>query len=676
MFRTRTAFWAQKPASASPSDAERVDRLMSYAEEFEDRWFWETDAEGCLTYLSKNVAEQLELFGIKTLGERLTSVFRLDQGELEHARSLNFHIVSRTAFSDFQVRGVKGLSESWWSMSGRPWLDANRQFCGFVGSGTDLTKNLQQEATIKRLATSDSLTGLANRQRMQENLEALMKTGSENETPCALLMLDLDGFKSVNDTLGHPVGDSLLIQVANRLSSAVSNAGLVGRLGGDEFQVLIPGTDDRESLSSLAAKIIEEISSPYSIDGSSITVSCSIGIAVAFGEASPGSLVRDADIALYAAKAGGRATYRFFEEEMLIKAKRRKELEDDLRLALSSDQLTLVYQPVVSTSCEKLTGFEALLRWEHPSKGPIGPTEFIPVAEESGLIQHIGDWVLREAIGTISRLPHDLRIAVNVSPIQFRNPALLSTLANAIGESQIDPSRLELEITEGVFLDNEAAAQKIFTALKAVGVRLALDDFGTGYSSLGYLQNAPFDKIKIDRSFVRGAVDSSNRNSAIIASIVSLSNALGMETTAEGVEHQDEIELVRELGCSHIQGYVYGHGLKIDDLLPELLTGLRNMQPVGHKRSRSPRKNLLRSVKMTVNESSKAVRLRNVSKTGALIDQVDFDERAVGITISIEILEDELRQAKIRWVGDQRAGIEFSDPIEIAASERRCTLLR
>nr|WP_281376455.1 EAL domain-containing protein [Sphingomicrobium lutaoense] len=644
---------------------------MSYAEEFEDRWFWETDAEGRLTYLSKNVAEQIEMFGIKTIGEPLASVFRLDQGDAQHSRSLNFHIVSRTSFSNYPVRGVRGLSESWWSMSGRPWFDNDGELKGFVGSGTDLTKTRKQEATIRRLALTDSLTGLANRQQMQDNLSGLLNGSLRTKPLCALMMLDLDGFKGVNDTLGHPVGDSLLIQVAERLSSAVAEVGIVGRLGGDEFQILVLEDRSRESLSRLGFKIIDEISAPYSVDGYSITISCSIGISLADADSNPETLVRNADIALYAAKASGRATCFFFEDEMLANAQRRKKLEDDLRTALSSDQFKLMYQPIVATQSEELTGFEALLRWTHPTEGDIAPSEFIPVAEDCGLIQQIGDWVIRSATRIIAELPEDLRVAVNVSAIQFSNPTLLSTLANAIAESQIDPSRLELEITESVFVDNEGRSEKTFRALKDLGVRLALDDFGTGYSSLSYLQDTPFDKIKIDQSFVRGAVDPRSRNSAIIESIVALSKALNMETTAEGVEHQDEIELIRKLGCSHIQGYVYGPAMDITDIIPKLRTGSRKMPAIGPKRSRSPRMSLVRSTMMTLNQDRKPVVVRNISETGALLDQVGDTTEMLGVTVLLDLLQHKLSEAKVRWVGDGRAGVEFHEPISLKDVEAR-----
>ena len=450
----------------------------------------------------------------------------------------------------------------------------------------------------------------------------------------------------------------------------MGDLGIVGRLGGDEFQILLPGLETEAGMASLAQQIIAEVSSPYSIEGSAITVGCSIGIAIAREGMDAESLVQNADIALYAAKEGGRATFRFFKDAMLARAKRRKKLEDELRTAINANQLSLVFQPIVSVETEQLTGFEALLRWHHPTEGLIGPGEFIPVAEESGLIQQVGDWVLRSAIESLARLPADLRVAVNVSPVQFSNPALLSTLINALGEHQVDPSRLELEITESVFLDDEEKSQKIFRALKEIGVRLALDDFGTGYSSLAYLQNTPFDKIKIDQGFVRGAVDPRSRNAAIIESIVSLSKALGMETTAEGLEHQDEIELIRKLGCSHIQGFVYSPGLILDEILPDLETGVRKMRAIGYKRSRSPRINLLRSRRIVINDNFRNGRIRNLSATGALIDQVHFSENMVGVTISVEISDDEFFDAVVKWVEHDAAGVEFFERIDLQLVSR------
>lgn len=668
MARLREHFaFINRPSSHRISgDPERSSRLIAYAEDFEDRWFWETGPDGRLTYLSSSVAEKIEAFGLETVGAPLRDVFRIDHSEGERSRSLQFHLMSRTPFSGYPVRGRKGLHEYWWSMSGRPRFGVDGGFLGFIGSGNDLTITRKHEALIERLALTDDLTGLANRQRLRDTLEVSLKSSANGSGSVALLLLDLDGFKAVNDTLGHPIGDALLAEVARRLIDKVGENCIIGRLGGDEFGLIAPANDGRETLAKLSMGIIDAISKPYLVEGNPITVSCSVGISVAEDAAATvETLVRDADLALYAAKEGGRATYRFFAEEMLQKARRRKALEDDLRDALSEGQFVLVYQPIVSTSTETLIGFEALLRWRHPTRGTVLPAEFIPLAEESGLIQQIGNWVLRSAVQDLSELPQDLRIAVNVSAVQFSNPTFISTIANAIGQSQIDPARLELEITESVFLEDQKDSAKIFDALKALGVRLALDDFGTGYSSLSYLQSAPFDKIKIDKSFVRGAIDSRNRNAAIIRTIVTLSESLGMETTAEGVEYQDEIGLIRELGCSQIQGFVYGTGLSMSQLLPKLKTGSRDVKPIGPRYSRSPRTNFIRGSKIKINDHESNVRVRNISATGAMIDNVQFSDQMIGVNLLIEILESELILASVRWVGPQSAGLEFHEPIDL-----------
>ena len=477
----------------------------------------------------------------------------------------------------------------------------------------------------------------------------------------SLLLLDLDRFKAVNDTLGHQVGDSLLKQVGQRLHRAVGDAGLVGRLGGDEFQVLLPSESNRERVGELARTIIASLSQPYFINGSSITIGCSIGVAIApeNGRDSE-TLVRNADLALYAAKADGRGIHRFFREELLIGAQSRKQLEDDLRHALAQDQFHVAYQPVVSTATERIVGYEALIRWDHPTRGSISPTEFVPVAEETGLIEAIGEWVLRTACMEAATWPKDIRVAVNVSPIQFANPRLPTVITSALAKSGIAPDRLELEITEGVFLDETASSEHMFKMLKGLGVRLALDDFGTGYSSLGYLKKAPFDKIKIDQSFVRGATIAGNRNSAIIKAIVTLADTLGMETTAEGVEVRDEILLIRELGCSHIQGYVYGKPARAVEVLKQLAAAGGMATASGYRVSRSPRHSMIRNARITAGDVKGEIRIRNMSATGAMIDGIDVGDDAIGIEILIELLEDQMFPAKVKWAADGKAGLEFA----------------
>jgi len=660
-------------AAARASEASEGKLAAKMIAEFEGHgtgWFWEADRHGRLSYLSSKVATELGIGDRNPVGQLLTDVFQMDSAAHGTERTLAFHLSSRTSFSDYTVCAVAAAAggvepERWWSISGRPAVDELGRFQGFIGSGSDLTEKRKSDAEITRLALFDGLTGLANRQRMRHSLDKTLQQQAGPYRPASLFLMDLDRFKAVNDTLGHQAGDALLKQVAQRLQRVVGDAGLVGRLGGDEFQVLLPGIDNRDTLATLARELIAALSQPYFIAGASVTIGCSIGIAIApqHGEDAE-ELIRNADLALYAAKADGRGVHRFYSDEMLAGAKSRKALEDDIRAALSDGAFHLVYQPVVSTRDVQIVGYEALLRWNHPTRGPISPADFIPVAEECGLIEALGEWVLRTACDEAAGWPRDVRVAVNVSPIQFANPGFPALVTSALAHSGLAQHRLELEITEGVFLDESGATDAMFRALKGIGVRLALDDFGTGYSSLGYLRTAPFDKIKIDQSFVRGAAQSGNRNAAIIRAIVTLADTLGMETTAEGVEIQDEIELIRDLGCSHIQGYVYGRGIPGAEVV-EQLGGGEQMAPVGHKVSRAPRTKMLRSARMAIGRNEGDVRIRNISTSGAMIDGIDIDGQAVGIDVLIELVEDEMFTARIAWAKDGKAGLQFSESFNL-----------
>ncbi|HET9511195.1 MAG TPA: EAL domain-containing protein, partial [Sphingomonas sp.] len=484
----------------------------------------------------------------------------------------------------------------------------------------------------------------------------------------ALLLLDLDRFKAVNDTLGHQTGDALLKQVAQRLTRAVGDAGLVGRLGGDEFEVIVPSDADRDRLATLADTIIAALSQPYFIGGSSISIGCSIGVAVAPDDGvDADALVRNADLALYSAKGDGRGVHRFFREEMLEEARSRKQLEDDLRQALVAEQLHLVYQPIVATVDERVVGYETLLRWNHPSRGPISPAEFVPIAEECGMIEVIGTWVLRRACADAAHWPEDLRVAVNISPIQFANPALPALVANTLAASGIAAARLELEITESVFVNEGASTEAMFNSLKGLGVRLALDDFGTGYSSLGYLRKAPFDKIKIDRSFVCGVADAGTRNAPIVRAIVTLANTLGMDTTAEGVETQDEIALIRDLGCKQIQGWVYGKAVPQAEVLARAARIGHAIAPVGHRVSRAPRTKVLRWATLEVGGEAGDVRIRNLSAGGAMIDGIQFPEGARDMPVRIDLGDGRMIGASVRWAQGDRAGLAFDRAILIDA---------
>ncbi len=651
-------------------------KLMAEFENYGPGWFWEADRRGRITYISPKMAHALPppsdpeegcdpSSGL--VGCILTDLFRMDSEAPGTERTLAFHLSSRTSFSDYSVcAAADPAPERWWSMSGRPVIDEIGRFQGFIGTGFDLTEKRKADAEINRLALFDGLTGLANRQRMRLSLDKTLAQQAGPYRPTALFLMDLDRFKAVNDTLGHQAGDLLLKQVAQRLTRVVGDAGLVGRLGGDEFQVVLPGVDNRDTLSTLSRELILALSQPYFISGASVSIGCSIGIAITpqHGKDSE-TLIRNADLALYAAKADGRGVHRFYSDDMLAGAKSRKQLEDDLRIAVTEGAFHLCYQPVVSTKSTRIVGYEALIRWNHPTRGPVSPADFIPIAEECGLIEAIGTWVLRTACNAAARWPADVRVAVNVSPIQFANPALPALVTSALAQSGLPANRLELEITEGVFLDESASSDQMFKALKGIGVRLALDDFGTGYSSLGYLRTAPFDKIKIDQSFVKGAAEPGNRNAAIIKAIVMLADTLGMETTAEGVELQDEIALVRDLGCSHIQGYVYGRPVLNEVVMEQLSTAAGVATAAGFKTSRAPRVRMLRSARLLVEDTLVDVRVRDISTSGAMVEGLMVRGDPTGAGVSIELVDGQMIGAQIRWLRDGRAGLAFDHPVDI-----------
>lgn len=641
--------------------------LLSEFEESRRGWFWETDDRGLITYISPQIAAALDMDVDRLLGSAMTNLVLHEAGDGgktgDGERTLGFHLSTRLAFSEIAVRAAGGVDVRWWSLSGRPAFDDYGKFLGFRGSGTDLTEMRRSEAEVKRLASYDPLTGLPNRFLMRRTLDEAMRDVAGRSKRAALFMLDLDRFKMVNDTLGHPVGDDLLRQVAQRLQRIVHNDGQVGRLGGDEFNVVLPGITDKARLATLANAIIQEVSKPYMTEGSQVSIGASVGIAIAPDDgATADALVRNADLALYAAKADGKGVHRFYEPEMHASAKDRRLLEMDLRNVLNESGLHLVYQPVVNAESEAIVCFEALLRWNHPTRGPISPADFIPVAEEIGLIPQIGEWVLRTACLEAANWPDSVRIAVNISPIQFANPSLPGIVMSALAAAQLPPHRLELEITEGVFLNDDAATDAMFARLKTIGVRFALDDFGTGYSSLGYLKKAPFNKIKIDQSFVRGAAVPGNRNAAIIRAIVALAESLEMETTAEGAETPDELALIRSLGCSHIQGFIFGKPMLSDEARARVAGSCKLAMP-GLLVTRDPRVAVLRSAVIRSARGVDQGRVRNLSRSGAMLESsIPFRP---GDVVTIDFGEGKLVSAVVRWSDEERFGVAFDEPIEI-----------
>lgn len=427
---------------------------------------------------------------------------------------------------------------------------------GYVATHEDVTESVRAEAKIAHMAGHDALTGLPNRYLLHEKIAEILVRAAYNEQ-VAVLCLDLDQFKIVNDTLGHPIGDLLLKAVADRLRGCVPEADILARLGGDEFVIVQANTGWPEQIEALARNITDNVSQPFDLDGHQVVVSTSIGVALGPDDAADADrLLKNADMALYRAKADGRGTYRFFEAEMDARAQQRRQLELDLRRGLVSNEFRLYYQPVVDTQTRKIIGFEALLRWMHPDRGIVSPAEFIPLAEEIGAIIPLGEWVIRQACADAATWSKDVKVAVNLSAVQFKSRTLVHKVASALADSGLSPQRLEMEITESVLLANSEATLAALYDLKRLGVRIAMDDFGTGYSSLSYLRSFPFDKIKIDRSFVM-ELGTRDGASAIVRTVANLGASLGMITTAEGVETAEQFAQVREEGCTEVQGYYF-----------------------------------------------------------------------------------------------------------------------
>jgi diguanylate cyclase (GGDEF)-like protein len=443
---------------------------------------------------------------------------------------------------------------------------------GWVATHEDITEQRQSEVKIEYMAHHDALTDLANRVLLNDRLEHALARVQDGKM-VAVHHLDLDQFKAVNDTFGHPCGDKLLRIVAERLRTLAADADTIARMGGDEFVIVQAAISDPADATALAQRAIDVLSEPYDIDGQQAVIGVSIGISVGPGDGSnPDKLLRNADLALYRAKSDGRGTFRFFEPAMDLQMQTRRIMEQDLRRALPAGEFELHYQPVVNLASKEISGFEALIRWNHPTKGMISPATFIPLAEEIGFIVPMGEWVIRQACATAAKWPEHLHVAVNISAIQFRSPGLMQVIVGALGASGLSPTRLEIEITESVLLHNKEATLAVLHQLRSLGIRIAMDDFGTGYSSLTYLQSFPFDKIKIDRSFVKNITENSSSLN-IVRAVAALANGMGMTATAEGVETAEQLHSIASEGCTEMQGFLFSKPLPAAEIERQFLSG-------------------------------------------------------------------------------------------------------
>jgi diguanylate cyclase (GGDEF)-like protein len=523
-----------------------------------------------------------------------------------------------------------------------------------------------------RLAEYDSLTGLANRHRMHKRLDSLLPAYLATKRSCAVMMLDLDRFKHVNDSLGHQAGDDLLKQVADRLQRIVLDRGEIGRLGGDEFQIILPDADDRGSLGELAEKIIQMLSQPYSLGEERATIGASVGIAIApYDGIERADVLHSADLALYAAKNNGRGQFRFFSADLKDRAEERRLLMEDLREALANDGLEMHYQPVVRVADNTVVSFEALMRWEHPERGSVSPGLFIPIAEESNLITQLGEWALRRVCQEAVTLPRTVRVAVNVSALQFADPLFSEKVADALSLSGLEADRLELELTESVFMGDGEVIDQTFKALKELGVRLALDDFGTGYSSLSYLRSAPFDKLKVDKNFVDSCTQKDLNSAKIIAAIIGLSKALGMEVVVEGVEAFDQLAVVKEMGALYVQGWIYSKALAIAVVQERMADGDFVIGPEGPEHYRSDRRTVFRRIGIIHEDHRYGGVMRDISRTGARI------EGLLGVPAGTQLVIDmgggQLAVSTVIRASEAMMAVEFETPLVSDGAGGLCT---
>ena len=549
--------------------------LNDYAEQSSD-WLWETGEDKRIVRASARfaLAAGTEIGNLN--GAHLADLF-IESTERQALLKL---IEQEAPIRNLELPIAVDGEVRWWKISGRL-MKSSGSTKALRGVATDVTMAKQATDQIAHLAHFDGLTNLPNRSLFIETLQRSLARLKEDQS-LAVLYLDLDHFKLINDTMGHSVGDQVLQEVGNRLEAAVGAGDMVARLSGDEFVICLNNIDHPEDALRTASTIFEGLAKPLMIDGHMIASGISLGIALSTGPSDTAEgLLQNADIALYKSKKNGRGRSTIFESHMLHAVQNRRSIEMDLRAALKQDEFELHYQPLFDIATKSLIGYEALIRWNHPTKGMIMPDDFIPIAETTGLIIQMGEWVLRTALLELRNWPDHLSVSVNLSPAQMHSPNLLPTIVHALASAQVEPCRLELEITETVIMAGDQSNIDLLTKIHSLGVHIALDDFGTGYSSLSYLRSFPFDKIKIDRCFV-DEVDSRKDCQAIIRAVTGLASSLGMVTTAEGIETDDQLAQLRSAGCTQVQGYLFSKAIPASEIAGRLVNVQPTMPGLGH----------------------------------------------------------------------------------------------
>jgi diguanylate cyclase (GGDEF)-like protein/PAS domain S-box-containing protein len=550
-------FLASRIAAASIVERNEVVSLLLRESEDEADWLWQTDARHRVRDAGRRFADALGLSAGEIEGQGLLYLITgsgaldsSDPGLIELAGKLG----NREGFAGLAVRALVMGRRRWWEMSGAPRWDGAGTFEGFHGVVSDVTERRENAERIARLARYDTLTGLPNRLMLTETLASALAEGGG-----ALMMLDLDRFKAVNDTLGHPVGDALLAQVGQRLEALMAPGEMVGRLGGDEFAVVLPAEAGEARLTEIARGILRELSRPFQVSGHPLSIGVSVGSAMGPRDgASVEDLMRHADMALYRSKETGRGRHVAYGAGLRADAQERRAQEEALRSAIQNEHFVLQYQPMVDLVSERVVGFEALLRWQHPERGLVGPDTFVPLAEACGLIVPIGQWVLAAAVREASRWAGPLRVAVNISPLQLMAQDFVEGLVQVLATVGLPPQRLEIEVTESIFEGDAERARAVLERVMALGCCVCLDDFGSGHASLDYLRKLHFSAIKIDRGFVKGALAGHQESLATVRAIVAMTQGLEMASIAEGVETAEELALMRDLGCTRVQGYYFG----------------------------------------------------------------------------------------------------------------------
>jgi diguanylate cyclase (GGDEF)-like protein/PAS domain S-box-containing protein len=568
---SRTYLSARIAEAGVAEKDEVVSLLLREFEENEADWLWQVDTNRRVRSASPRFAFALGREPAAIEGQSFIQLIAGEAWTTGHfapsLHELAERLKRRESFSNLLVHVEVGSGRRWWQLSGTPMLEEGA-FVGYRGVGSDVTEQRESDEKIAYLARYDTLTGLPNRLMLTEAMADAMRQAEQWKSRCAFLMIDLDRFKQVNDSLGHLVGDRLLAQVSQRLKTVLSENEPCGRLGGDEFAIVIRDASDRAVVERIARAAIETLSQPYTVDNNTLYIGASIGSAVAPRDGTTVEmLMRNADLALYQAKDEGGGQHFEYEPTLHANAEERRKLEVSLRQAVGRDELRLAFQPVVHAQQEHVVSFEALVRWHSKEHGFVSPGKFIPLAEDTRLIVPIGEWVLHEACRQAVRWPGHIKVAVNVSGEQLLEPGFSANVVRALADSGLPAHRLEVEVTESIFVRDARAARQALEEVMALGCSVALDDFGTGYSSLGYLRTLRFSTIKVDRSFVQGAAQGSRESLAIIRAVVAMAQSLEMTTTAEGTETIEEVELVRSLGCDKIQGYYFGRPMEANDAL-------------------------------------------------------------------------------------------------------------